>query len=58
MPPLLEIKGLSVPMSGGGGGSVNDSVGDARGGHGGGLVDEEACATCKGEGGMMQEHHI
>ena len=48
MPPLLEIEGLSIPMSGGGGGSVDHGTGDACGG---GSMDEETCDTCKGEGG-------
>lgn len=51
MPSLLEIKDLSMPMSGGGGGSVDDYNGAACGGGGGGLVDDEARDTCEGEGG-------
>ena len=51
MPPLLEIEGLSMPMPGGGGGSVDDNTSDTCGGGGGGSVDEEDRDTCKGEGG-------
>ena len=40
MPLLLEIEGLSIPMSRGGGGSVDDCIGDACEGGGGGLVNE------------------
>ena len=49
MPPLLEIEALSMPMSGKGGGSVNDCIDDGCGGGVGGLVDEESHDTCKGE---------
>ena len=48
---LLEIEGLSMPVSGRGGGSINDCTSDTCGGGGGGLVDEESCDTCEGEGG-------
>ena len=37
-----------MPMSGGGGGSVDDCTSDTCGG---GSVDEEAHDTCEGEGG-------
>ena len=47
MPLLLEIEGLSMPMSGGGGGLVDNCIGATCGG---GLVDEEAHDTCEGEG--------
>ena len=47
MHPLLEIKGLSMPMLGGGGGLVDKCTSDTCGG---GLVDEEACDTFEGEG--------
>ena len=50
MPLLLEIEGLSIFMSGEGGGSVDDYISDTCGGGGGGSVDEESRDTCKGEG--------
>lgn len=40
--PLLEIKGLLMPMSGEGGGSVDDCTSDTYGAGGGGSMDEEA----------------
>lgn len=50
IPMLLEIEGLSIPMSGGGCGSVDDCTSDTHGGGGGGSVDEEYIDTCEGEG--------
>lgn len=50
MPPLVGTKGLSMPMSRGGGGLIDNCTSDACGG-GGWSVDEEAHDTCKGEGG-------
>ena len=51
IPPLLEIEGLSMLMSRGGGGSVNDYTSDTCGGGGGVSMDEETRDTWKGEGG-------
>ena len=48
MPSLVEIEGLSIPMSRGGGGLVDNNTGDTCGG---GLVDEEAHDMCREEGG-------
>ena len=47
IPMLLQIEGLSIPMSGGGCGSTNDCTSDTRGG---GSVDGEDSDTCEGEG--------
>ena len=48
MPLLLEIEGLSTPMSEGGRGSVGDCTSHACGG---GSMDEEVQDTCEGEVG-------
>ena len=37
-----------MSMLGGGGGSVDNAIGDTCGGGGGGSVDKEACDTCGG----------
>ena len=55
MPLLLEIEGLSMPMSRVGGGLVDNYTSDTCGGGGEGSVNEEACDTCKGEGGGGEE---
>jgi hypothetical protein len=51
MCPLLEIEGLLIPMSRGGGGSMNNGTGEACERDGGGYVDEEACDRCEGKVG-------
>ena len=51
MPLLLEIEGLSIPMSRGRGGLVNNYTGDTCGGGGRGSVDEKSHDTCEEEGG-------
>ena len=52
---LLEIEGISIPMSGRGGGSFDNCTSDTCGGGGRGLMDEEAHDTCEGEGGEEEE---
>ena len=52
MPLLVEIEGLSMAMSGGGGGLIDDYTSDTCGG---GSMDEEAHDTCEGEGGEKEE---
>ena len=51
MPPLLEIEGLTMSMSRGRGGSVDDNTGDTCGGGGTRSVDEGAHDMCRGKGG-------
>ena len=49
MPSILQIEGLSLPKSGGRGGSIDDFTSDTCGGAGAGSMDEEDRDTCKGE---------
>ena len=48
---LLEIEGLSIPMSGWEGEPMDDVTGDTCGRGGEGSMDEEDCDTCRGDGG-------
>jgi hypothetical protein len=52
MPLLLEIKSLSMPMSGVGGGLVDDAIDDACGG---GSVEEAAHETSGGGGRLVED---
>ena len=52
---LLEIEGLSMPMSREGG-LVDNDIGDACEGGGGGSMDEKYVDMCGGGGSMEEEY--